>query len=126
MRHHNISTTNYFNQDSISKTDKAFSLSFIRPITADNNIQDYHWILNFLNSFYHVNDLSIEEINYNRKLLVQYQNMQEVNTQYFPFNIDLHVIAEKNANISFSFDKIEIDKILEFPFKIPASYKLIK
>lgn len=95
------------------------------PSSNSNNAVSMQWIIHFFKENAHVSDLSIDESLSNRKLLAQYKNIQESSGQFFPFQINFQIEAEKNADISLTFEKIEINKPLEFPFKIPVNYKPI-
>lgn len=95
------------------------------PSLSNDSAIPLQCIIHFLKENYRVSGLSVDENHSNRKLLAQYKNFQESGGQFFPFQIDIQIQAEKNAAISLTFDKIEIDKPMEFPFKIPANYKPI-
>lgn len=120
-----FSTQNSLNVDSVKNTGPYYRISFIRPIV--DSSPDYQWVLHFFNASFSAKDLLIKErLPLGREIMVKYENMQEVNGQSFPSQLNMQLIAEKKANLSLSFDKMEIDKPLEFPFKIPGNYKPIQ
>jgi hypothetical protein len=59
----------------------------------------------------------------NKKLGVVYENYKPVDSQMFPENMTLSVISKKSILIEVRFNKVELEKPLSFPFRIPSKYQ---
>lgn len=59
----------------------------------------------------------------NKKLVVYYDEYQEINGQLFPKRLYISISSQKQINIDVKFIKAEMDVPLLFPFKIPKKYK---
>ncbi len=57
------------------------------------------------------------------KLVVYYDNYQQVEGKWFPFNIQILIFANKNITIDVKYNKVHFDKKLSFPFRIPSKYQ---
>ena len=58
-----------------------------------------------------------------KKLEVIYNEYMEVGGQHFPDKIQISISAKKSIVIDVRFIKVEIDKPLNFPFKVPKKFK---
>ncbi len=69
---------------------------------------------------------SIKEIKKeNKKLLVFYDEFDEINSQLFPKNLIFNLQAESKVDIDVSYSRIDVDKKINLPFKVPKKYKQI-
>lgn len=59
----------------------------------------------------------------NKKLTVLYSKYTQVNGQLFPSKIFINITSQKSIKINVNFLKIELDRPLNFPFKIPRKYE---
>jgi hypothetical protein len=59
----------------------------------------------------------------NKKLQVFYNKYQAVESQLFPSQVRIEVIAENKITIDISFTKTELNQTLKFPFRISKKYK---
>lgn len=62
----------------------------------------------------------------NIKLEASYLHFDDIQGQLFPKDMEFFIRAENNIRVKTEFGKIIINVPLQFPFKIPASYKQIK
>ncbi|MFC2107636.1 DUF4292 domain-containing protein [Bacteroidota bacterium] len=73
-----------------------------------------------------ISRLNIKEIKKeNKKLHAYYSDFKEINNQLFPFNIRYELTAEQNIDLILDYTKLELNKELNFPFKIPRKYERI-
>lgn len=61
----------------------------------------------------------------NKKLQMNYNEFVEINSQLFPKNINFNLQADKKIEVKIDYSKIDVNKKLNFPFKVPKKYKSI-
>jgi hypothetical protein len=59
----------------------------------------------------------------NKKLVVYYDDYEAINGQLFPKRLYISISSQKQINIDVKFIKAEINKPLQFPFRIPKKYE---
>ncbi|HJN06401.1 MAG TPA: DUF4292 domain-containing protein [Bacteroidales bacterium] len=59
----------------------------------------------------------------NKKLQVYYSDYIYVNDQLFPSKIRIEIKSQKSIFIDINFNKVDLNKPLNFPFKIPRKYE---
>lgn len=59
----------------------------------------------------------------NKKLIVYYDEYETINGQLFPKRLYISIASQKQINIDVKFIKVEVNKPLQFPFKIPKKYE---
>ena len=62
----------------------------------------------------------------NIKLDATYSSFEEIKNQLFPREMTYQINAENRIFIDVSFSRINIDKTLTFPFRIPSSYARVR
>ncbi len=62
----------------------------------------------------------------NIKLDATYSSFEEIKNQLFPREMTYQIIAENRIFIDVKFSRINIDKALTFPFRIPSSYARVR
>lgn len=107
------------NDRAIPVTDATVLRQQLGPVSVDNFIhKDTHKIIR----------VAMLEKQSENSAMINYNNFQAVNDQYFPFSglISLFYKSENlnfNTTIEFEYSKAEIsDKPLRFPFRIPKKY----
>jgi len=61
-----------------------------------------------------------------KKLSANYSDFQNVDGQLFPTNINYQIEADDQIKVKVKFNRIALNKRLDFPFKIPDSYTIAK
>ena len=61
----------------------------------------------------------------NRLLLVEYQDFEPHDANYFAESVDLSIITDHKVTLSLSYSKIHLNKVQKFPFNVPKSYEII-
>lgn len=93
-------------------------------VTGSKESLDYRLLFNTL--------LKVEETNLNdsksgQALKVAYSDYQDLNESLFPSTLKINTLSGmKKINIDLKFVKIDGNVPLEFPFKVPNSYKLVQ
>ena len=59
----------------------------------------------------------------NKKLVIHYNDYQQVEGKWFPFNIEIMVFADKDISINVKYNKVQFNEKLSFPFHIPSKYQ---
>jgi len=59
----------------------------------------------------------------NKKLVIYYNDYQQVEGKWFPFNIEIMVFADKDISINVKYNKVRFNEKLSFPFRIPSKYQ---
>jgi len=73
---------------------------------------------------YKITKQSIKQVKSpNKKVVANYQDFKEVDSQLFPFEIRFKLIDEKPIILEIKYRSIIIDKKTSFPFKVPKKYK---
>jgi len=62
----------------------------------------------------------------NIKLEATYSSFEKIEEQLFPKEMTFNIFAENNLYVGVSFNKITINTVPTFPFKIPQSYQPVK
>jgi hypothetical protein len=62
----------------------------------------------------------------NIKLQTQYFDFQKTEDQLFPREMRFDIFADNNLHISVSFNRINLNVVQSFPYKIPQSYQPVK
>jgi hypothetical protein len=62
----------------------------------------------------------------NIKLEAVYLEFEDIQGQLFPKKMEFNIRADNNIRVATEFNKISINIPLQFPFKIPSSYKQIR
>ncbi|MEI6456029.1 MAG: DUF4292 domain-containing protein [bacterium] len=62
----------------------------------------------------------------NIKLEATYLEFEDIQGQLFPKKMEFNIRADNNIHVAVEFSKISINTPLQFPFKIPSSYKQIR
>jgi len=62
----------------------------------------------------------------NIKLNATYSSFEEIKNQLFPREMTYQIIAENKIFVDVKFSRINIDKSLTFPFRIPSSYARVR
>ena len=62
----------------------------------------------------------------NIKLDATYSSFEEISSQLFPREMTYQIIAENRIFIDCSFSRINIEKSLTFPFRIPSSFARVR
>ncbi len=71
-----------------------------------------------------INKIELKELGGdNKKLDVLYDDYQEVNGRFFPMKLLIHISSQKPITIRVTFQKVELNKPLRFPFSISHKYK---
>lgn len=60
-----------------------------------------------------------------QRLEASYGSFDEVDSQLFPMEVQFSIYAENNLKVRAKFSKVTINEALQFPFKVPASFKLV-
>ncbi len=58
----------------------------------------------------------------NNKLKVYYSDYQDIDGQLFPGTIKIEISSSKSVTIDVDYNRVELNKPLKFPFKIPGKY----
>ncbi|MDA3944830.1 MAG: DUF4292 domain-containing protein [Bacteroidetes bacterium] len=58
----------------------------------------------------------------NKQLEMRYSRFTAVQDQLVPTQLDMLLQADKKVQISIQFSKIDIEKVLSFPFNVPSKY----
>ena len=69
-----------------------------------------------------VKEISNEKI----KLEANYGDFENIDGQLFPRALDVTIWADNTIKMNASFSRITVDVPLQFPFKIPSGYTLVK
>jgi hypothetical protein len=106
---------------SLSHSDSSYFLTYLSKSnsTLNNGVETR---IQLLKSQYYLLGLWGDDETQKQSLYLLYNNHQLVNDQFFPFQVNAEIKAVETSNLSLEFEKIEINKPLEFPFKIPANY----
>ena len=56
---------------------------------------------------------------------MNYTEFIKINSQLFPKNINFNLQAEKKIDVKIDYSKIDVDKEVNFPFKVPKKYKSV-
>lgn len=73
-----------------------------------------------------ISQISLKEIKKeNKKLQVNYNEFIKINSQLFPKNINFILQAEKKIDVQVDYSKIDVNKEVNFPFKVPKKYKSV-
>ncbi|HTX88140.1 MAG TPA: DUF4292 domain-containing protein [Bacteroidales bacterium] len=62
----------------------------------------------------------------NNKLEADYSQFDHIGAQYFPKEVTFDITADNEIHVKVNFSKIATDLPLQFPFKIPQSYRQVK
>lgn len=74
-----------------------------------------------------IEKLKIKEIkNDNKKIVAEYADFKEINTQVLPTQYNLTISANEIIEIDATLTKVNLEKELSFPFNIPSKYTEIK
>lgn len=65
----------------------------------------------------------IQDKKSNKKLLTQYKDFRDVESQKFPFVASYDVESNKSIRINIEYSKVVINKHQDFPFSIPEKYE---
>lgn len=73
---------------------------------------------------FRIKKVDLKELNDgdNKKLEVVYEDYMQVDNQHFPRKITITVASQNTIVIDVNFTKVELNKPLRFPFKIPKKY----
>lgn len=73
-----------------------------------------------------ISRINIKEIKKeNKKLHAFYSDFRDIENQLFPFSIHYELFAEQKIDLLLEYNKLELNKELKFPFKIPRKYERI-
>ncbi len=99
--------------------------SKLKKYVKNKHDEDRIYIQNiFLNpETFKITKMKIKEIKKeNKKLDAFYDDFQKVEEQLFPYHLSFDITAENPVWVDLSYSKININKVLLFPFKITSKY----
>jgi len=74
-----------------------------------------------------ISEADVKEISSeNIKLGASYGDFENIEGQLFPKKLDVTIWADHTIKVKASFSHINVDVPLQFPFKIPSGYRLVK
>ena len=94
--------------------------------TVSGSKQDLDYRLLF-NALFKVAETNLNDAKSGQALKVTYTDYQKLNESLFPSALQINTLSgTKKVNINLQFVKIDGNVPLEFPFKVPKGYKLVK
>lgn len=73
---------------------------------------------------FRISKIDLKELgNDTKKLTVLYDKYIQVDNQLFPSRININIASQKTIKINVDFIKVELNKPLNFPFRVPKKYK---
>ncbi|HBK82562.1 MAG TPA: DUF4292 domain-containing protein [Flavobacterium sp.] len=105
-----------------------FMISFIDNLclVSEKNIEAISKQYTFDNTSFLLKQTVINQIAKNRTLDIKYLSHELFENQYFPKNMSIKAIQEKQISIDITYNKIELNQTAPFPFSIPSGYEQIE
>lgn len=73
-----------------------------------------------------ISQVTLKEIKKeHKKLQANYEEFLEISEQLFPKNVYFDVQAESRIKVKVGYSKIDVNKALNFPFRVPKKYKSV-